>query len=161
MAVPPRRKGWAARFVRRVGRAMVLVGCFASSLASSACYRATFMQTSVARAEETATFTHYFLFGLIGDTVIDTRAVCGSQPISDVTTGGNFTTGVLAIVTLGIYTPRIVYVGCGLRPLEAPTWGPVAPPTGPPATTPPDANPAPEDDAKPTDGADAPSGEDE
>jgi hypothetical protein len=42
---------------------------------------------------------------------MDARAYCGG-PASTVRTGGNVGTVIIAALTLGIYTPRKVYIHC-------------------------------------------------
>lgn len=84
-----------------------------SLLLLAGCYKATFHQAkSVARGEEQDTWTDFFIFGLVGTESFDVQEFCGGTKPAEVRTGGNFATGLVSMVTLGIYTPRKVYVKC-------------------------------------------------
>jgi hypothetical protein len=80
---------------------------------TNGCYKATFYQdphaTSGTSHEE---WTHFFLFGLVGHEVVDVRRYCPPRDVAMVRTGANAGTGFVSIITLGIYTPRKVYVTC-------------------------------------------------
>lgn len=83
----------------------------------SGCYKATFYRDSqVVRGIEQDQWNDFFIFGLVGREVIDVNAFCGGKPPSEVATGGNFATGLVSALTLGIYTPRKVYVTCAAEP---------------------------------------------
>jgi hypothetical protein len=91
-----------------------LSSCALACLALTAgCYKATFYRdpqvTSGDRHEE---WTNFYVFGLVGSEVIDVRRYCPPNAVATVRTGGNLGTGVVSVITLGIYTPHKVYVTC-------------------------------------------------
>jgi hypothetical protein len=89
----------------------MLVAC--AVLASSGCYKATFHQSSSAvRGAQHEEWTDYFLLGLVNHQTYDVRQLCGETPPAAVRTGGNFLTGLVSVLTIGIYTPRKLYVSC-------------------------------------------------
>ena len=97
-----------------------LSSCAVACLALTAgCYKATFYRdpqvTSGDRHEE---WTHFYLFGLVGSEVIDVRRYCPPDSVAVVRTGANAGTGIISVITLGIYTPHKVYVTCA-APLPA------------------------------------------
>lgn len=63
------------------------------------------------RGEEHDEWASYFLFGLVGDHEIDVRELC-PQGVYEITTGTNFLTWLVTMVTVGIYNPRKVNVWC-------------------------------------------------
>ena len=80
---------------------------------TSACYKATFYRdATVTRAEAHEQWTNFYVFGLVGNQSIDVHQFCPSGDVAIVQTGGNFGTGLVGVLTLGIYTPRKVYVTC-------------------------------------------------
>lgn len=81
---------------------------------ATGCHKATFVDPAYPTAHKAPpveAWTHFYLFGLVGEQNIDVRQVCQGEAAL-VRTGGNVGTDVLAVVTLGIYTPRKVYVTC-------------------------------------------------
>ena len=89
----------------------LVLACVLASAAG--CYKATFLRDpGVMRGSVHDRWTDFFLFGLIGEDVIDVNDFCPGGRIAEVQTGGNFGTGVIYVLTLGIYTPRKVYVRC-------------------------------------------------
>lgn len=91
----------------------------AATLASTGCYRATFYRdASVSKGETHDEWTNFYVFGLVGDERVDVRPFCPGGEVAAVQTGGNFATGLVSVVTIGIYTPRKVYVTC---PTATPT----------------------------------------
>jgi hypothetical protein len=103
-----------ARALAREGSFMhkrLVVACVLASAAG--CYKATFLRDpSVMRASVHDRWTDFFFFGLVGEQVIDVNDFCPGGRIAEVQTGGNFGTGIIYALTLGIYTPRKVYVRC-------------------------------------------------
>jgi hypothetical protein len=87
--------------------------CAALAVTASGCYKATFVRDPQAmRGEEHDEWTSFFLFGLVGTERVDVHEFCPSGNVAMVRTGGNFGTGLVSGLTLGIYTPRKVYVTC-------------------------------------------------
>jgi hypothetical protein len=75
------------------------------------CYKATFIQPKTVAGVEHDEWTDFFLFGLVGQEERDISGYCSSD-VARLRTGGNFATGLVSVVTFGIYTPRKVYVTC-------------------------------------------------
>lgn len=94
----------------RVHRAAALT---LAMLLFTGCYRITFVDRSVTPGVEHDEWTDFFLFGLVGHERVEVSRFCPSGEVAMVRTGGNFGTGLVGVVTLGIYTPRKVYVTCG------------------------------------------------
>jgi hypothetical protein len=89
---------------KRVGAALALAllpGCATATLVDGR-YRA---------GAEHLIWAHLFVFGAVGETDVDVRRVCGTEA-ARVRTGGDVGTALIAIATLGIYTPRKVSVTC-------------------------------------------------
>ena len=77
------------------------------------CYKATFYKnSSVVKGEEHEEWTDFFVFGTVGTEHIDVKKFCPTGEAAMVRTGGNVGTGVIGALTIGIYTPRKVYVTC-------------------------------------------------
>lgn len=84
------------------------------------CYRASFYtDPKLVRGLEHDRWTDFFVFGLVGTEVIDVRSFCEGRQVAEVKTGGNFATAFVSAVTIGIYTPRKVYVTCAAGPGES------------------------------------------
>lgn len=82
-----------------------------ASLASSGCYRATFVDPRAYAGDEHEEWTDFYVFGLVNTEEIDVRSFC-QGPVARVRTGSNAGTTVVSLLTIGIYTPRKVYVTC-------------------------------------------------
>ncbi len=95
-------------------QAMVL----ACALAGAAgCYKATFIRDPQAiRGVEHDEWVNFFIFGLVGEKSIDVHQFCPDGRVAQVQTGGNFGTSLIGGLTIGIYTPRKVYVTCAADP---------------------------------------------
>jgi hypothetical protein len=94
-------------------KARLLLLCGALG-ALTGCYNITY----VARSRTPAAIAHeqkqdFFLWGIVGKQNVDVRALCPTGPakIKGQQTGVEV---LLAIITLGIYTPRSVFVTCGV-----------------------------------------------
>ncbi|NOU26505.1 MAG: hypothetical protein HOO96_01250 [Polyangiaceae bacterium] len=70
-----------------------------------------FRDATTVRGEEHNEWASYFVFGVVGDYEIDVREVCPAG-VHEITTGNNFATWLLRVVTIGIYTPRKVNIWC-------------------------------------------------
>jgi hypothetical protein len=76
------------------------------------CYKASFYRDpSVVRGREHDEWSDFFVFGTVGKQDYDVSQFCPAE-VAEVRTGGNFATGLVSVVTIGIYTPRKVYVTC-------------------------------------------------
>ncbi|HWA73932.1 MAG TPA: hypothetical protein VG937_16430 [Polyangiaceae bacterium] len=94
----------------------VLLACAALTF-TSGCYKATFYRDpSVIKGEEHEEWSDFYVFGLVGTENFDTEHFCSGADAAVAKTGGNFATGLVSVVTIGIYTPRKVYVTCAARP---------------------------------------------
>jgi hypothetical protein len=93
---------------------------FAALLGITGCYKATFYQNpnAVAGARHER-WSDFFILGLVGHEHFDVRDFCDQDEVAEVRTGGNFATGIVSLVTIGIYTPRKVYVTCAANPGHA------------------------------------------
>ena len=80
------------------------------------CYKATFYQNpnAVAGARHER-WSAFFIYGLVGSQHFDVRDFCGQDAVAEVRTGANFATGLVSIVTIGIYTPHKVYITCAAK----------------------------------------------
>lgn len=95
---------------RRFGIALI---AGALLLSVSGCYKATFYKNaSVVKGEEHEEWTDFFVFGTVGTEQVDVKKFCGNGEAAVVKTGGNVGTGLIGALTIGIYTPRKVYVTC-------------------------------------------------
>jgi hypothetical protein len=82
-------------------------------LGTSGCYKATFYKNaSVVKGEEHEEWTDFFVFGTVGSEELDVKKFCSNGDAAVIRTGGNVGTGVVSVLTIGIYTPRKVYVTC-------------------------------------------------
>lgn len=88
---------------------------------SNGCFKATFVAdpASVDREPTYEEWTDFYVFGLVGDERIDASRTCPGG-VARVRTGANFVTGLVSVVTIGIYTPRKVYLTCYPPPLAPP-----------------------------------------
>lgn len=53
-----------------------------------------------------------FVFGLFGESALDVRDLCASGVATGLSVGANFGTASVTVLTLGIYSPRKVWVAC-------------------------------------------------
>lgn len=90
------RELWTA-----VAAALVLSGCFTVRYTTG-------QNPGGSRHEESASF---FLWGLVGDKRVDLDSIC-PQGVARWQNQATFLDGFLAVVTLGIYSPRTVVVEC-------------------------------------------------
>jgi hypothetical protein len=92
---------------------LVLAALFATG--PLGCYKATVADTRVPDYEDVPVETRwesYFLWGLVGSPVEDTREMCGQgQPVL-IRQDAGFGEVVVRFLTLGIYSPRRLVVGC-------------------------------------------------
>jgi len=85
----------------------------AALAATAGCYKATFIRDPQAiRGVEHDQWTNFFVFGLVGEQNLDVHQFCPDGRVAEVQTGANFLTGIVSLFTIGIYTPRKVYVTC-------------------------------------------------
>src|SRR3954467_8512293 len=68
--------------------------------------------TNAIRGVEPDKWADFFLFGLVNQYTIDDAEFCPQGRGAEVQTGGNLGRSVIYALTLGIYTPRKVYVTC-------------------------------------------------
>ena len=80
-------------------------------LALQGCYKATFIKPSIPPGSQVEQWTDHYLFGLIGHEEVDVRLFCPGE-VASIRTGGNVATDLVTVLTLGIYSPRKVYVTC-------------------------------------------------
>ena len=95
--------------MKRLGRAALL----AALLGAAGCYKASFIRDpNVVRGAEQDRWLDYWLWGLVGEQSMQVKEFCPDGRVAEVVTGGNFGTGIVELLTLGIYAPRKVYVTC-------------------------------------------------
>lgn len=95
--------------MKRMGRAALL----AALLGSAGCYKATFIRDpSAVKGVERDQWLDFFVFGIVGEQNLDIKQFCADGRVAEVQTHGNFGTGVVSVLTIGIYTPRKVTVTC-------------------------------------------------
>lgn len=95
---------------RRLG---IALATGALLLSASGCYKATFYKNpGVVKGEEHERWTDFFVFGTVGSEQVNVKEFCPTGDVAQVRTGGNVGTGLIGALTIGIYTPRKVYVTC-------------------------------------------------
>jgi hypothetical protein len=95
--------------MKQLGRAALL----AILLGGAGCYKATFIRDpNVVRGAEHDQWLDFWVFGIVGEQNIDVKQFCPDGRVAQVVTGGNFATGIVSLLTIGIYAPRKVYVTC-------------------------------------------------
>jgi hypothetical protein len=101
-------------------RRAILFAAVAWTIGITGCHKTTFYQDPRAFAgihhEE---WTDFFIFGLVGTEELDVREFCGNDEVAAVRTGSNFATGLVSVLTIGIYTPHKFYVTCAARAASA------------------------------------------
>ena len=87
------------------------------AVGAAGCYKATFISSpNVVRGADHDQWNSFFLWGLVGEETLDVRQFCSGTQVAQVRTGANVLTGLVSVVTLGIYTPRMAYVWCAAPP---------------------------------------------
>jgi Bor protein len=86
-----------------------------AALSGTGCYKATFVQGSTHTNQEPTheKWTHHYLLGLAGKGDHDTSELC-PDGVSMVRTAGDVSTGAVTVATLGVYSPRKLYVTCAV-----------------------------------------------
>lgn len=99
--------------ISRSWRSVRLCCGLAACFATSSCYKATVVNDQVVTTSDPTyeEWTDFFIFGLVGTEDFDVRSHCNG-PAGKVRTGGNAGTWVVSVLTIGIYTPRKVYIHC-------------------------------------------------
>ncbi len=87
--------------------------------ATSGCFSHRFINRSVMPGGEThRSWGSFFLWGIAGHQTVDTREDCGQGEVHEVVLGTNFFTWLVSSITIGLYSPRIVVVRCGMGPVQ-------------------------------------------
>ena len=95
--------------MKQLGRAALL----AVLLGGAGCYKATFIRDpSAVKGVEQDRWLDFWFWGLMNEQDVNVREFCPDGSVAQVVTGGNFGTGIVSFLTLGIYAPRKVYVTC-------------------------------------------------
>jgi hypothetical protein len=85
----------------------------AIALTTTSCYKATFYpDPAVSKGETHEEWTDFFVFGLVGTEDFKVEHFCADGDVTMIRTGGNFATGLVSLLTIGIYTPHKIYVSC-------------------------------------------------
>ncbi len=90
------------------------------ALGLSGCFQTTFVNPGVPEGEEHDPWVSFFMFGLAGEADVDVRDFCPGE-VASVGVGQNGGTWIVSLLTLGIYTPRKVYITCAAEGPVAPT----------------------------------------
>ena len=91
-------------------RKLVLLSALLA-LGLSGCFQTTFVNPGVPEGEEHDPWVNFFMFGLAGEAEVDVRDFCPGE-VASVGVGQNGGTWIVSLLTLGIYTPRKVYITC-------------------------------------------------
>ncbi len=83
----------------------------AASLVLSGCYTATFTTPRAPSTEAHEVWLDGFLFGLVGGAPVDARFYCSTEPATVGVRESPLSWGT-AVLTLGIYTPRVASITC-------------------------------------------------
>jgi Bor protein len=101
------------------GRTLLLAAFVSGAIG---CYKATFVRDPQAiRGIEQDRWNNFFIFGLVGEHDFHVREFCHDGRVAQIQTGGNFGTGLVSLLTIGIYTPRKVWVTCAAPGGTAPS----------------------------------------
>src|SRR5688572_20035348 len=107
------------------------------AIAATGCYKATFISNPhVVRGADHNQWNSFFLWGLVGEETLDVRQFCSGGQVAQVRTGANVLTGLVSLVTIGIYAPRMAYVWCAASPGVIHTAAPGSDAAGVPAPPP-------------------------
>ncbi|HTO95803.1 MAG TPA: hypothetical protein VMK66_02060 [Myxococcales bacterium] len=88
----------------------VLLGAL---LCGTGCYKATFIRDPGAvKGVEQDKWLDFWFWGLVNEQNVDVEQFCPEGKVAQVVTGGNFGTGIVSLLTIGIYSPRKVWVTC-------------------------------------------------
>jgi hypothetical protein len=97
----------------------VWVVALAALVSASGCFHVRFKNPNVVPGTVHERWTAHFLFGVIGDEVVDAREFCGTEEVSEVTTGTSVATWLISVFSLGIFSPNKVTVRCGAGPMPS------------------------------------------
>lgn len=103
------------------------------------CYSVTYATKSPPNYQSRSVWNHYFLWGLVNHSVVDMRRIC-PRGVARVQVGHSFANTLVAMLTVGLYSPATTEVWCATGP---------PPPKPTPARPPPTAPPTP---VQPADG---------
>ncbi len=84
-------------------------------LLATACSTVTITAKGSSKRSTAPTYSErkpFFLGGLIGEANIDAKAICNGKNIQQIQTKEYFLDGFLNVITLSIYSPRVVQVWC-------------------------------------------------
>jgi Bor protein len=116
--IPPRIQG-GTHLHRKLFGAGALVALVLCTSACQTVHYATHRSGGGAVVEENADF---FLFGLIGEKVVNMNDVCPAAGPARWYNQQSFVNGLLGVITFGIYTPRTIVIECSASsPNPAPT----------------------------------------
>ena len=89
------------------------VALLAAVLGGAGCYKATFIRDpNAVKGTEHEEWVSYWLWGLVNEHDLNVRQFCSDGRVAQVVTGGDFLSGLVELVTLGIYAPRKLWVTC-------------------------------------------------
>jgi len=84
------------------------------SLLFVGCGAATFSEPRFARSERHDVWLHHYLYGLVGQRELDARRYC-ARGVANVRVFESGSSLLLSVLTLGVYTPVVARVECGVE----------------------------------------------
>ena len=89
--------------------------CLGLTIIATGCYNVTIRPDGGFKMASHPTFEQrqdFYLWGLVGESHIDTSKICTKSSPSQMQSEMTFVDGLLAVVTLGIYSPETAKVWC-------------------------------------------------
>lgn len=120
-----------------------LVFLLAVGFAGSGCYTVRYTTKMVPDGNVVSAWNHFFMWGLVGDPVIDVPAMCPNG-FAHAEVTHSFVNQLVSFITLGIYSPTTVDIACAhppANPFAAPPDAPPPPPVPPEGTPMPGVSP--------------------
>jgi hypothetical protein len=84
-----------------------------AAVVGSAC-RSTFVEPRVASGAEQRRWSSFYVFGTFGGEEMDARDVCPNGRVRHVRAEATPLTLLVSVVTIGMYTPRVLSIRCGI-----------------------------------------------
>ena len=80
---------------------------------TTGCYKVTFVRNVAPQGGRTSQWNHFFILGLFGNTDVNVKKFCPDGNVRMIRTGASLGTAFATIITVGLYTPRKMWVQCG------------------------------------------------
>lgn len=81
----------------------------------SACSTVTIHPKPIDKVTREANYSqthHFFFWGLMGETHVDVKSICGDNNVTQMQSQASFVNGLISFASLGIYTPHSAKVWC-------------------------------------------------